>query len=259
MNSKKTKKAPTIIDHKSAIPAYLGATKEDGKFITLREKDLEEEILTKYFIEGWTATQISKNYGISKSTVTDFINDYLLHNYEDDKVELISILDSESHLGIMTTFFANVMFLAKESALNAIFARKLREAIADSVATKGVLETAKDRELMLAWNEVAQRTEKYGNLASKQMDTYVKLMEQVLDKQREVAFVKVLFDLVQKLEPSVAEKLYRALAEDEYARAVLESLSGENLLKTFKARREGRISPSIENIIEAQEKLLIEE
>ena len=89
-----------------------------------------------------------------------------------------------------------------------------------------------------AWTEVTGKLDKYGSMSIKQTETYLNLMEKVLDKQREVAFVKILFDLFQKADPSIIEKVNKALEEDEYAKAVLESLSGEALIKTFRTRKE---------------------
>jgi len=230
-------------EHIENIPKYVDLVKSytEKRFKVIRSQGIEEEILNKYFIEGWRATDISAKYNISVGTISSFVQDYLLSNYEDSQVEQAAIIDSENHLGIMTSFFSNVFFLSREASLNAMFARKLREEIAMHIAENGAIETAKNRDLMMAWDRVTDKTVRYGDSAIKQMDTYVKLMTEVLDKQKDIAFVKVLFDTLQKLEPKIVEKLQKALAEDEYARAVLESLSGEMILKTFKARKEGKL------------------
>lgn len=230
-------------NHDIAIPEYVQKLKEKptNKFKVIRAKGFEENLLQDFFLNGMKVRELSEKYGVATGTVSVFLNDYLMSNYDDSKVEETAIMDSTNHLGIMSTFFANVMFASRESAMNALFARQLRDEIANSMSTRGVLETAKDKDLMYAWNDVAVRTEKFSNVATKQLDTYLKLMEKVLDKQKEVAFVKILYDLLQKLEPKVVERLNKALSEDPYAKAVLESMSGENIIKNFQLRKEGKL------------------
>lgn len=248
------------INHEKTIPTYVERVKTypTTKFRSIRSQNLEEEILHKHFVEGWKVPQIAEKYNISVGTVTSFINDYLLANYDDSLLEETALLDAHNHLGIMTTFFSGAFYVAREMAMTAIFARKLREELASYLAKHGVIETAKNRDLMQAWNDITNKTVQYQNLATKQMETYVKLMEKVLDKQREVAFVKVLFDLIQKADPTVVEKLHAALEEDEYARSVLESMSGEAILKAFRARRKGEFL-DMESFEKLQDELLLED
>lgn len=231
----------TTIVHSEKIPKYVNSILANSKktFGAISKLGMEKELLEKYFVEGWKVSQISDYYGISANTLTNFYNDYLLENYDDSQIEAAAIIDSENHLGIMATFFSGAFYISRELALTSILARKLREEIAQSVSKYGALETLKDRDLMRAWTEVSSKLEKYGAISIKQTETYLNLMEKVLDKQREVAFVKILFDLFQKADPSVIEQVNRALEEDEYAKAVLESLSGEALIKAFRSRKDG--------------------
>lgn len=213
------------------------------EFRLLVTQDIDRDILHDYFVNKNTVKQIATKYGVSYGTISSFITDYRLANYVDGDVEESAILDAENHLGIMTLFFANAMYLSKEAALTSILARKLREEIANKVAQDGVLNTLTDKDVMSAWSEVSKKTMDYSANAGKFMDTYLKLMEKVLDKQRDLAFVKVLYDIIQKLDPSTAEKLNEALVDDEYARSVLSSMSGEALLRVFTARSKGQIGP----------------
>lgn len=231
--------------HEKAIEVYVEEfRKSDSReFQVLLSRGIDKDILRAHFLQKKTIKQISDEYGISPGTVSGFITDYRLANYVDGEVEEAAILDAENHLGIMTLFFANAMYLSKEAALTSIIARKLREEIARRVATDGALETAKDKELMSAWNDITRKTMDYSANAGKFMDTYLKLMEKVLDKQRDLAFVKVLYDVINKLDPSVAEKLNDALMEDDYARAVMQSMSGEALLRVFTSRSKGELGP----------------
>lgn len=234
----------SIERHKKAIEVYVDDFRRSNskQFKILTSKGIEKDILRDHFVHKKTIRQIASEYGVSTGTVSSFITDYQLANYVDGNVEEAAILDAENHLGVMTLFFANAMYLSKEAALNSLMARKLREEIAQSMSTRGAIETAKDRDLMNAWGEISRKTIDYSSNASKYMDTYLKLMEKVLDKQRDLAFVKVLYDIIQKLDPTVAEKLNDALMEDDYAKAVLASMSGEALLKVFTARAKGQLT-----------------
>lgn len=229
-----------IKPHSDRIPEYVATLAENPKksFGSISKLKMEKELLEKYFVEGWRVSQISDYYGISANTLTNFYNDYLLENYDDSQIEAAAIIDAENHLGIMATFFSGAFYISRELALTSILARKLREEIAQSVSKYGAAETLKDKDLMRAWSEVSNKLERYGSVSIKQTETYLNLMEKVLDKQREVAFVKILFDLFQKADPTIIEKVNKALEEDEYAKAVLESLSGEALIKTFRTRKE---------------------
>jgi hypothetical protein len=233
-------KREEIKPHAERIADYVATLAENPKksFGSISKLKMEKELLEKYFVEGWKVSQISDYYGISGNTLTNFYNDYILENYDDSQIEAAAIIDAENHLGIMATFFSGAFYIAREMALASILARKLREEIAQNVSKYGAAETLKDKDLMRAWTEVTGKLDKYGSMSIKQTETYLNLMEKVLDKQREVAFVKILFDLFQKADPSIIEKVNKALEEDEYAKAVLESLSGEALIKTFRTRKE---------------------
>ena len=221
-----------------AIDVYVEEFRHGDKrtFHMIRQKGLEKEILYNHFVNKKTIRQLSEEFGLTPGTISGFITDYKLKNYDDTTIEELALLDSENHLGIMAMFFSNAIYLSKEASLTSVLARKLREEIAMKVSEEGVLSVAKDKDMMAAWGEISKKTLDYSANAGKFMETYLKLMEKVLDKQRELAFVKVLYDVIQKLEPEVAEKLHEALANDDYARAVLQSMSGEALLKHFMDR-----------------------
>lgn len=237
-----------------AISVYVEEFRKSNSrdFQVLQREGIDKDILVAHFVKKKTIKQISEEFGVSRGTVSGFIMDYQLANYEDSDIEETAMLDAENHLGVMTLFFSNAMYLSKEAALTSVIARKLREEIAQSVSEKGALETAKDKDLMNAWSDITRKTMDYSSGASKYMETYLKLMEKVLDKQRDLAFVKVLYDIIQKLDPTVAEKLNDALVEDEYAQAVLSSMSGEALLKVFTARQQGQLTSDpnyVDNIL----------
>lgn len=249
-NKKRKKKSPGLaafdkevlrqLPHNELIDSYLEQSYSDpefmrkfGKFV---RRKIDRDILTKYFIEGWTSKRIAQYYGISDRTISKFLTDYILKHYDDSRIEMIASLDADNHLGVLDAFFSSVLFVAKDAAMNAIVAKKLREQVALKMAQEGVLETAKDVDLMRAWENVSRKTERYAKLANEHMKTYLSLMERVLDKQRDVAMIRVLYDVLQRLEPTVAEKLMEALNEDEYARAVFQSLPGPKLMSVFQYR-----------------------
>lgn len=253
-----SKKQNELQTHSDRIPAYVATLAENPRktFGSISKLKMEKELLEKYFVEGWKVSQISDYYGISANTLTNFYNDYILENYDDSKLEAAAIMDAENHLGVMATFFSGAFYISREMALASILARKLREEIAMNVSKYGAAETLKDKELMRAWNEVTNKLDKYGSMSIKQTETYLNLMEKVLDKQREVAFVKILFDLFQKADPAIIEKVNKALEEDEYAKAVLESLSGEAIIKAFRSRKDGMNLFDIESFEQLQEDIV---
>jgi hypothetical protein len=67
-------------------------------------------------------------------------------------------------------------------------------------------------------------------LVNEQTNIYLNLLERVLDKQREAAFISALYRVMSELDPETAYKLQEALYRDEYARALLEASSTEELI-----------------------------
>jgi len=229
------------LPHDKLIPAYLDELYSNRarrrKFYGLFNKGLERDVLEKYFVDGWSASQISQHFGVAPMTVSKFLLDYIMRNYDDSRIEQIAALDSENHLGVLDSFFASVLFIARDAAMNAVVQRKLRKELAEKIAEEGVLEAVKDRDLMKAIEQTSARAERYARLSIEHLKAYLSLMEQVLDRQRDVAMVRILYDILQRLEPEVHEKLMKALEEDEYARAVLQSLPGTKLVSVFKYRQ----------------------
>lgn len=228
------------LPHDTLIPEYLDFAHKTPtyrtRFRAIFGRGIEQEVLEKYFIDNWSVKQISEFYKISAITISKFLLDYLMRNYDDARIEQVAALDSDNHLGVLDAFFASVLYVAKDAAMNAVVQKKLRQELAAKIAEKGIIEAVKDRDLMKAIEQSSARTERYANLAIKHLQAYLNLMEQVLDKQRDVALVRVLFDILQRLEPEVHEKLVKALEDDEYAQAVMKSLPGSALVNVFKQR-----------------------
>ena len=228
------------LPHDKLIPKYLGEARKTSSYRTrfraIFGRGIEQEVLERYFLDKWSAAEIANYYGISNITVSKYLLDYIMKNYDDSRIEEMAALDSENHLGVLDSFFASVLYVAKDAAMNAVVQKKLRQELAAKIAEYGILEAVKDKDLMRAIEQASARTERYANLAIKHLQAYLNLMEQVLDRQRDVALVRVLFDTLQRLEPEVHEKLVKALEEDEYAKAVLGSLSGPKLVSVFKHR-----------------------
>jgi len=230
------------LPHDRLIPDYIEQAHKThqtyrSRFRAIFGRGIEQEVLEKYFLDKWSAAEIAKYYNISQITVSKFLLDYIMRSYDDSKIEEMSALDSENHLGVLDSFFASVLYVAKDAAMNAIVQKKLRQELAAKIAGEGILEAVKDKNLMRAIEQSSARTERYANLAIKHLQTYLNLMEQVLNRQRDVALVRVLFDLLQRLEPEAHEKLAQALEQDEYAQAVLKSLPGTTLVSVFKRRQ----------------------
>jgi len=192
---------------------------------SLSQKDLVHTVLEDYTIKNIPISEISKRYSISTSIIHKLLTDFYLWYFDDDKLQELIFVEPSSHLGVLYSFFNSVSLLSKEVAFNAAFSKKLREEIAKSLTEQGLIPTLDNKKLMFAWRDSIRRHEILLKLAIDQTNTYLSLMEKVLDKQREVAFVKALYEVLADLDPSVAARLYEKLNQDEYARALLESTS----------------------------------
>ncbi|MEM0333116.1 MAG: hypothetical protein QXX30_01475 [Candidatus Aenigmatarchaeota archaeon] len=205
----------------------LDTTQKSHKTIT--KKGLCEEILKNY-INGVSINQLSEQTSLSTSLIHKLITDFYLFFFDDDKLQELNFLENQTHLGVLYSFFNSVFNLSKEITFDAIFSKKLRQKIASSITERGFEETLNDKKLMFAWRESIKRKETLLKLATDQTNTYLNLLEKVLDRQREIAFIKAIYQTLSELDPSIAGKLYEKLEKDEYARALIETTSLEEFV-----------------------------
>ena len=226
--------------HKQVINRYIDALKDDPtatkRHAAILARGIEKDILEKFFIEGWTVQRISRAFKLSRNTIQKFIEDYLLRHYDDTVVEQVATMGMENHLGIVNTFFATALYVAREAAFNAIYLQKIREKVARKLAEEGLEATIADKDLMRSWDVASARLDRYTRLANEHLKTYLQLLEKVLDAQRDVAFARVVLDYINRLDPEVGAKLKELMAQDEYAKAIFSSLSGKALVSAFKDR-----------------------
>lgn len=196
---------------------------------SIHRANLCEKVLEDY-VRGLSIYEISKNLNISTSIIHKLLTDFYLYVFDDERLQELNFLENKNHLGVLFSFFNSVFNLSKEITFDAIFSKKLREKIANYIAEQGFDETLNNKKLMHAWRESIKRKETLLRLAIEQTNTYLNLIEKVLDRQREIAFVKAIYDALSEIDPSIAGKLYEKLERDEYARALLETSSVEEFI-----------------------------
>jgi hypothetical protein len=228
----------------------LEELRAQARFEEIHRRAIGDDIARDYLERGEAIPRLAQRYKLPKDTIYAWIIEYQQKRYTDARVTEMALLDVGSHISVIGQFLANAHYLSRETAFTALFARRVREEIADRIAREGLLAAVTDEPLMKAWTLSERKLVSFSNLSPKYLDSYVKLMKETLDMQKEVAFVKVLYDLVARLDPDVAQKLQQTLREDEYARAVMESLSGEELVSVFKQRGLRALVP--ESHIDAQ-------
>lgn len=231
----------------------------ERKFDRIIQRGIGDQIVEDYFVRGQPIPGLAQKYGIDKNTLYEWIIDHQQKNYSDQRVNEVALMDMTSHISVIGNFLATAHYNAREAAFTALFARRVREEIAASINEHGFRYTLQDKELMDAWQISERKLIAFSNLSPKFMDSYIKLMEQVLDKQKDMAFVKVVYDVMGELDPKLAKKLQDRLQNDEYARAVMESMSGEQLIAVFKQRGLKTLVPETHILPEVKELEAVQE
>ena len=207
----------------------------------LVSNNIAEDILISY-INNESISSLSERYKISTNLIYRLLIDFYLYTADDTKLEEIISSENSSHMNVLKSFFNAVSSLSQEITFNNIFSKKLRKEISEKLTTDGLEETLENTRLMNAWRESISRTEKLIKLSTDQTSVYLNLLEKILDRQREVAFVKAVYAVLQELEPSIAVKVQEALYKDEYARAIIEATTTDELISlialTYNSRKQ---------------------
>lgn len=215
---------------KEKIEEFASLPETTKNHRTLSKRNLIKTILEEYTLNNLSINQISEKYDISTSFIHKLLQDFYLYYFDDNKLQELTFAEPSSHLGVLYSFFNSVVALSKEIAFNSVFSKKLREKISKLLAEEGIEKALENRRLMNAWRDSVKRNEVLLKLAIEQTNTYLNLIEKVLDKQREIAFVKAIYDVLAELDPPTAAKLQEKLYQDEYARALIESTSLEEFI-----------------------------
>jgi len=223
------------------IKDFLSLPETKKSHNKLVSNNIAEDILISY-INNESISSLSERYKISTNLIYRLLIDFYLYTADDTKLEEIISSENSSHMNVLKSFFNAVSSLSQEITFNNIFSKKLRKEISEKLTTDGLEETLENTRLMNAWRESISRTEKLIKLSTDQTSVYLNLLEKILDRQREVAFVKAVYAVLQELEPSIAVKVQEALYKDEYARAIIEATTTDELISlialTYNSRKQ---------------------
>ncbi|MEM3368512.1 MAG: hypothetical protein QXP88_00235 [Thermoproteota archaeon] len=211
------------------IKDFLSLPETKKSHNKLISSNIAEDIILAY-INNESISGLSEKYKISTNLIYRLLTDFYLYTSDDNKLEEIISSENSSHMNVLKSFFNSVSSLSQEITFNNIFSKKLRKEISEKLTTDGLEETLENTRLMTAWRDSISRTEKLIKLSTDQTSVYLNLLEKILDRQREVAFVKAVYAVLQELEPSVAVKVQEALYKDEYARAIIEATTTDELI-----------------------------
>lgn len=182
------------------------------------------------YLNGYNLKQIAERHGVSYPTVHKFFTDFYLTTFDELEIKRVVYDDLSKHANILASFFASVAMLSQDIAFNAILSKRIREELAEILARGGIGEVLEEKKTLSAWRSALRTSEMLLKLVNEQTNIYLNLLERVLDKQREVAFISALYRVMSELDPETAYKLQEALYRDEYARALLEASSTEELI-----------------------------
>jgi hypothetical protein len=182
------------------------------------------------YLNGYNLKQIAERHGISYPTVHKFFTDFYLATFDELEIKRVVYDDLSKHANILASFFASVAMLSQDIAFNAILSKRIREELAEILARGGIGEVLEEKKTLSAWRSALRTSEMLLKLVNEQTNIYLNLLERVLDKQREAAFISALYRVMSELDPETAYKLQEALYRDEYARALLEASSTEELI-----------------------------
>ncbi len=182
------------------------------------------------YLNGYNLKQIAERHDVSYPTVHKFFTDFYLATFDELEIKRVVYDDLSKHANILASFFASVAMLSQDIAFNAILSKRIREELAEILARGGIGEVLEEKKTLSAWRSALRTSEMLLKLVNEQTNIYLNLLERVLDKQREAAFISALYRVMSELDPETAYKLQEALYRDEYARALLEASSTEELI-----------------------------
>jgi hypothetical protein len=201
------------------------------RFKVIRERNLEEQIKDMFYNKGMNAKAISYALEIPHTTVFRFLREDKIKNYSDSRLEEVARSDDYNALSLIDTFFDAAAFVSKEMQFAAIIASKYREKVAELISQEGGIDNLiLNPETMEAWFANTEKLMKLADRAPKQLDTYINLYTQVLDTQREVSFVRVVADVLKRVDPELYKVIAKALDEDVAAKAVMNSLESKDIV-----------------------------
>ena len=199
----------------------------------IKKRGIGKELLDSYYKENLSVDKIATKYDISRNQVRRYLTDEKLKNYNDEKLEALSLSEEVSPLNVITNFFQGVQHAQKEMAFTAILNERYREKIAAIMDAEGGIESLTKGEnyaILSQWYTNSAKLAKLVEASQKHLEGYINLFNQVLDVQREVSFVKVVTEILRREDPALYRRIQGALDADPEAKLVLEALSREDVV-----------------------------
>lgn len=205
----------------------------------IRELNLEEQIRIEFFKNNKSISTISQELNLPFSAVQRFIREEKLKNFNDNRLEAVARSGDNDALVFVNDLFDAANYARKEMAMTALLAQVLREEIAEIMAEEGAkgLLDEKHRELINLWFRNSEKLSKLQANVPKYLDSYVNLFTQVLDLQRQVSFVKVVTEELRRADPVMHKKIFDALNKDTAAKAVMGSISSQEIVEYWASER----------------------
>jgi hypothetical protein len=211
----------------------------DNRHKKIKELNLEDAIRTSFFKHNKSISLIADELGIPFSAVQRFVREEKMKNFSDNRLEAIAKGNEDGAFLIINDIFDSASYARKEMAMTAILAQMFREDMAEVIAKGGVrgLLEEENRDMMREMYKNAEKLSKLQANVPKYLDAYINLLTQVLDLQRQVSFVKVVTEELRKADPVLHKKIFDALNADTAAKAVMGSISTDEIVEYWTSDR----------------------
>lgn len=198
----------------------------------IKELGLDRAIKRMYYVDKLSHSKIAQETGLPQAAIERFLREDKLKNFNDIKLESIAKSDDYNALSLIESFFQAAAFSTKELAMTAIVAQILREEIADIITEQGVvgLASTENEKLVNLWFKNTEKLTKLVANHPKMLDTYINLYSTVLDIQKQVSYVRAMTDAIEKAAPEIRNQIMKELDKDHAAKAVLNSLSTDDIV-----------------------------
>lgn len=204
----------------------------DDKHGSIKKRNLESTIKEMFYEKKYPYQRIADELELSYSAVYRFIRDDKLRNYNDRRLDAVARSDNYNALSLIDSLFDSAAAVAKDLQFAMIVASRMREKIAHIISEEDIegLLTEQNAGQFEAYTKNVERVMKLAQIVPKHLDTYINLYNEILDIQREVSYVRVVTEILRKQDSETYKLIQDALNKDHAARAVMESLSTQDII-----------------------------
>lgn len=198
----------------------------------LKDEKMQREIKMMFYVDNWPKYAICEKLNITSDALDSFLRAEKMRDYTDARIEDVMMDENHNPLSIITSFFQSVSHVATEMSYTALLQAELREKLAKVVSDQGVeaLTRGENKALYDQWVKNSNKLTTHFGSVQKNFETYLNLMNDIIDVQKEVSYVKVVTEILRSEDPALFRKIQGALDADPTTKQILNQLSMHDVI-----------------------------